>query len=67
MATKSFQTDFKFTSKSASALADALSKSRRVDVQITQRVNQYKVTDTEKLKKFDVLFKPKDSSKPNGI
>ncbi|MCU6430256.1 hypothetical protein [Lacticaseibacillus paracasei] len=56
MATKSFQTDFRFTAKSANALANALSSSKRVDVNINRRVTRYHANDTEKLKKFDSLF-----------
>ncbi len=56
MATKSFQTDFKFTSKTASALANALQQSKRVDVEVTQRVRHYSSTDLSKTTKFDSFF-----------
>lgn len=58
MATKSFVTDFKFNSKSASALSNALSKSKRVDIRVMKPVNYYKANDSRKLtNKFDSIFK----------
>lgn len=61
MATKSFESEFKFTQKSARALAGALDKSKRVDVIINKPVNFYGASDSKKLKnKFDSIFKSKD-------
>ena len=60
MATKSFHTDFKFTSKSGHALAEAFVHSRRVDIKITQPVNRYTDNNSEQFhKKFDKLFAQK--------
>ena len=59
VATKSFQTDFKFTSKTAGALANALQRSKRVDVQMTQRIRHYTSADLEKTDKFDSFFERK--------
>lgn len=39
MATKSFQTDFKFNAKSSNKLVNAIEKSKRVDHSINQSVN----------------------------
>lgn len=56
MATKSFQTDFKFTSKTAGALANALQRSKRIDVKMTQSVRHYSSADLTKTSKFDSFF-----------
>lgn len=60
VATKSFQTDFKFTSKTAGALANALQQSKRVDVQMTQRIRSYARADLDKTTKFDSFFEKKE-------
>ena len=61
MATKSFESEFKFTQKSAIALANALNKSKRVDAEINKPVNFYGASDNKKLKnKFDSIFESKD-------
>ncbi|WP_179394997.1 hypothetical protein [Lacticaseibacillus absianus] len=66
MATKSFQTDFKFTSKTAGALANALEHSRRVDVQMKQRVTRYSVSDVKETNKFDSFFGEPSKDLTNG-
>ncbi|EOV2989952.1 hypothetical protein [Enterococcus faecalis] len=47
MATKSFQSDFKFNAKSSIKLLDAIEKSRRVDHNINQSVKT--VRDSNKI------------------
>ena len=57
MATKSFQTDFKFTSKSGHALAEAIRYSRRVDIKVDEPVKIYSDVNSDQFhKKFDKLF-----------
>ncbi|MCH4169590.1 MAG: hypothetical protein LKF36_00070 [Lactobacillus sp.] len=56
MATKSFQTEFTFSSKSASALANALDRSKRVDVKFDQPVKRYTKDSLKKTTKFDNIF-----------
>lgn len=56
LATKSFQTDFKFTTKTASALANALQQSRRVDIKVTQPINKYDTKRFAETNKFDSFF-----------
>ncbi|MEY8717711.1 MULTISPECIES: hypothetical protein [Ligilactobacillus] len=47
MATKSFQSDFKFNTKSSVKLASAIEKSKRVDHTITKNVKN--VSDKNKI------------------
>lgn len=64
MATKSFQTDFKFTSKSGHALAEAIRYSRRVDVKVDEPVKIYSDVNSDQFhKKFDKLFNQKYKSR----
>lgn len=58
MATSSFQSEFKFNKKSASALANALDHSKKVNIKRTKPVNFYGLGDKEKLKRrFDDVFR----------
>ncbi len=45
MATKSFQSDFKFNTKSGAKLINAIEKSKRVDHTITQGVKNVREKD----------------------
>lgn len=56
MATKSFQTNFRFTAKTAGALATAIQRSKRVDIKQTQSVKHYASNDIAKTGKFDSFF-----------
>ena len=51
MATKSFQSDFKFNAKASIKLIDAIEKSRRVDHSINQSVK----TERDKNKINDIM------------
>lgn len=58
MSTKSFQTDFRFNSRAANAFANALNKSKRVDIQISKPIKRYTAEDSEKIhKRFDSIFR----------
>lgn len=46
MATKSFQTDFKFTAKTGAKLVSAIESSKRVDHEIRQKVTTIKDKQT---------------------
>ncbi len=46
MATKSFQADFKFNSKSSVKLLEAIEKSKRVDHRIDKKVKNVRDKDT---------------------
>ncbi|MCT0150993.1 hypothetical protein [Fructilactobacillus fructivorans] len=60
MATKSFRTDFTFTTKSARSLYDAINASKRVDIKTTKPVKEFSSKDTDSLhQEFDSLFRRK--------
>lgn len=50
MATKSFTSEFKFNQRASSKLANAIDKSKRVDYEIKQTVNE--VTRTDSIQKI---------------
>ncbi len=50
MATKSFTSEFKFNQKSSSKLANAIEKSKRLDIQMKKTVHD--VVQTEKITKI---------------
>ncbi|WP_322923771.1 hypothetical protein [Paenibacillus campi] len=50
MATKSFTSEFKFNQRASSKLASAIDKSKRVDHEIKQTVNE--VTRTDSIQKI---------------
>lgn len=62
MATKSFQTDFRFASKSGRALAAAIKYSRRVDIKVDEPVKDYNHVNSDQFhQKFDKIFSRKDN------
>jgi hypothetical protein len=54
MATKSFTSEFKFNQKASSKLIDAIEKSKRVDYEIKQTIND--VVQAEKIQKIMESF-----------
>ncbi len=58
MATKSFTSEFKFNQRASAKLADAIEKSKRVDYEINQTVND--VVRAEKIQKIMANFLGKE-------
>lgn len=58
MATKSFTSEFKFNQRASSKLANAIEKSKRVDYEINQKVND--VVRAENIQKIMANFLGKD-------
>ena len=57
MATKSFESEFTFNAKSASALANALNSTKKVNLAPKKPINYYKASERDKMKKrFDSVF-----------
>lgn len=58
MATKSFESEFKFNRKSAQSLAEAFDRSKRVNIKAESNVNF--ITSNEEIhSKFDKILKRK--------
>lgn len=57
MATKSFSTDFKFTTKSARALSEAINSSKRVDIVNKNQIEDFSNKSHQEIhKQFDSIF-----------